>query len=94
MECPKCGGGCLLSEEELVKILEATKAAEDMIRAVIKASYICRACSERFSRLFVDDLAKRKRPEDTRPSYTPIQTSEEAPVQQEGTDPAEGLKFF
>jgi len=81
MECPKCGGGCLLSEEELVKILE--EKARDVIRAVIRATYICRACTERFSRLFIDDLSKRKRPEES--PVTP---------QSQETDPAENLKFF
>jgi Zn-finger nucleic acid-binding protein len=84
MECPKCGGGCLLSEEELVKILEEARQA---IRAVIKATYICRACAEKFSRLFIDDLSKRKRPEENR-QYA---SSPETPQQ---TDPPEGLKFF
>lgn len=81
MECPKCGGGCLLSEEELVKILE--EKARDVIRAVIRATYICRACTERFSRLFIDDLSKRKRPEES-------QVTPQSPE----TDPAENLKFF
>ena len=86
MECPKCGGGCLLSEEELVKILE--ERAREVVRAVVRATYICRACTERFSRLFVDDLSKRQRPPETRPS------AEVQPEPTQQTDPAEGLKFF
>ncbi len=88
MECPKCGGGCLLSEEELVKILE--ERAREAVRAVVKASYVCRACSERFSRLFVDDLARRRRPPERPPSQYAQEQSQEA----ESSDPAEGLKFF
>ncbi|MBL7160534.1 MAG: hypothetical protein ISS93_01645 [Candidatus Aenigmarchaeota archaeon] len=89
MECPKCGGGCLLSEEELIKVLE--ERAREAVKAVVKASYVCRACSERFSRLFVDDLAKRKRPPEARAvQYT---APAESQTEQE-TDPAENLKFF
>jgi len=85
MECPKCGGGCLLSEEELIKILEE-RTAKDVLRAVIKGTYVCRACTEKFSRLFIDDISKRKRPEETRPSLYQAQRQE--------SDPAESLKFF
>lgn len=90
MECPKCGGGCLLSEEELVTLLE--ERSRDIMRAIIKATYVCRACAERFSRLFVDDLAKRNRPPETGPGPY----SNASPVEEKGdkTDPAEGLQFF
>lgn len=91
MECPKCGGGCLLSEEELVKILE--ERVRDAVRAVVKASYVCRACSERFSRLFVDDLAKRNRPPESSPSQY-SSTVQPTVTEQESPEPAEGLKFF
>lgn len=90
MECPKCGGGCLLSEEDLVKLIE--EHARDAIKAVIKGTYTCRACSEKFSRLFIEDLSKRKKPPELR--FAP---SVQAAVQEEKTeasDPAEGLKFF
>ncbi|MBI4021084.1 MAG: hypothetical protein HY369_02485 [Candidatus Aenigmarchaeota archaeon] len=89
MECPKCGGGCLLSEEELIRILEE-KAA---IRAIIKGVYICRACTEKFSRLFVEDLGKRRRPAETAPSQF-TSTPATAPQADPATDPAEGLQFF
>lgn len=89
MECPKCGGGCLLSEEELIKILEGR--AREAIHAVVKGTYICRACTERFSRLFVDDLSLRKRPPEVVPSQY---ANQPAPVQETQSEPAENLKFF
>lgn len=89
MECPKCGGGCLLSEEELVKVLEE-RSAREVLRAIIKATYVCRACSEKFSRLFVDDLGKRKKPPEK--SFAP--SSPPATQEYQPSDPAEGLKFF
>ena len=90
MECPKCGGGCLLSEEELVKLVE--ERAREAVRAVIRATYICRACTEKFSRLFVDDLGKRKRPVEKPPGqYTPAQETQDT---QETSDPVDSLKFF
>ncbi|MBI4181350.1 MAG: hypothetical protein HY520_00070 [Candidatus Aenigmarchaeota archaeon] len=86
MECPKCGGGCLLSEEDLVQLLPDREA----VRAVVKALYVCRACAEKFSRLFVEDLARRKRPQESRASpaaAAPSPAKDEAEI-------AEGLKFF
>jgi len=91
MECPKCGGGCLLSEEELVKIIEGK--ARDAVKAVVRATYICRACAEKFSRLFVDDLSKRQRPPEIRPSQY-SSTPEPVSTTSEGNDPADSLKFF
>ena len=88
MECPKCGGGCLLSEEDLVKVLEE-RPARDVLRAVIKATYVCRACTERFSRLFVDDLTKRQRPAE---AQAPVHTQEQPATEE--AEPAENLKFF
>lgn len=86
MECPKCGGGAFLSEEELVQVLDKM----DPIKVVSKAVYVCRACSERFSRLVCENLeAKRK----TGPDNAPITPASEATASATG-DPAEGLKFF
>lgn len=95
MECPKCGGGCLLSEEELVKILD--ERAERSVRAVIRGTYICRACTDKFTRLFMEDLSKRKKPEESRGQYiyqSPPQQPPAAQQKEEPADPAEGLKFF
>ncbi len=80
MDCPKCGGGAYLLEEELVKILENTEP----IKILLKAVYQCRACSEKFSRLVYDNLEARKKQEST-----------EAP-KHEKTEPVpvEGLRFF
>ncbi|MBU0899106.1 MAG: hypothetical protein KKB03_01080 [Nanoarchaeota archaeon] len=64
MECPKCGGGAFLSEEELVKILEGTEP----LRMIAKAKYQCRACSESFSRLICDTLEGRHKPPE-RPAF-------------------------
>ena len=88
MECPKCGGGCLLSEEELIKVLE--ERAREAVRAVVRATYICRACAEKFSRLFVDDLSKRQRPPESRPASS-LTMSQTPPT---SNDPADSLRFF
>ncbi|MBI4163489.1 MAG: hypothetical protein HY512_01385 [Candidatus Aenigmarchaeota archaeon] len=56
--CPKCGGGTYIAEEELIKILEGRT-----LRAILKILYVCRACSEKFSRLVHEDLEARKRDE-------------------------------
>ncbi|MCD6495915.1 MAG: hypothetical protein J7K54_01455 [Candidatus Aenigmarchaeota archaeon] len=56
MNCPKCQGGAYLSEEDVVTVIEKT----DPIRLLIKQTFVCRACSERFSRIVADDIESRK----------------------------------
>lgn len=85
-ECPKCGGGAFLSEEELVKILENTEP----MKVILKATYQCRACSERFIRLVHDLLDARKKPEEI-PAQPDQVTQTETNSE---TEPAESLKFF
>jgi hypothetical protein len=81
MDCPKCAGGAYLCEEELVKILENT----DPIKIIIKASYQCKACTERFTRIIYDNLNARKKQEETTTS---------TPTTIKQTESVEGLKFF
>ncbi len=98
MECPKCGGGSFLADEDFVKILEGTDPAV----IVIKAIYVCRACGERFSRLFADDIANRKKPRTESHAHAPVQYQQAPnpynyqPKEKETTpdEAAEGLKFF
>lgn len=80
MECPKCAGGVYLCDEELVKILENTEP----MKIIIKATYVCKSCSERFSRLVCENLDARKR--------EGFETSNSATGAV--SEPAEGLKFF
>ena len=86
VECPKCGGGSFLAEEELVKVLENT----DPVKVLIKSIYQCRACSERFSRLVSDSLdARRKQAEAPAPvQYTRQESSYSRP------EPAGGIQFL
>ena len=98
MECPKCGGGTYLIDEELIQVLENT----DPMKIMFKAIFSCRACTERFSRIFYDDLGARKKPPEVRPypyqghqgqgqQYEPVRPAD---AKQEEDDPAEGLRFF
>jgi len=76
MECPKCGGGAFLSEEELVKVLEGYEP----LRIIARAKYQCRACSETFSRLICDTLEGRQKPPE-RPAFAyqqPTQDQQQA----------------
>lgn len=86
MECPKCQGGSYLAEEELVKVLEGSKP----LLAVMKATFVCRSCSERFTRLVTDNLEKRKL--EIRPA--PPQYTYQNQEVKEDEEPASGLKFF
>jgi hypothetical protein len=90
MECPKCGGGAFLSEEELIKILEGTEP----LQILIKNIYQCRACAERFSRLVSDNLSSRKI--DTASGMlTDIQSlTSSATEKRDSTEVVEGIKFF
>lgn len=91
MECPKCSGGSYLVEEDLVKVLESP----DPIKILIKATYQCRACSDRFTRLFYDLLESRRRPDvqyDQQPQYQQSTQYQQQAKQEDAA--AEGLKFF
>jgi hypothetical protein len=57
MNCPKCGGGAFLADEDLVKVMENTQP----LKLLIKQTFTCRACSERFSRIVWDDFESRRR---------------------------------
>lgn len=100
VRCPKCNGGTYISDEEVVKILENT----DPIKVILRITYICRSCGERFTRVVAQDVDARKRkeysqptpglptsPEAVRPgmsSSSPYGTGEEPPKAYEG------LKFL
>jgi hypothetical protein len=85
MECPKCSGGSYLAEEELVKVLENTEP----VKVITKAVFVCRACSERFSRLIVDTLDARKREDVVGTAGTASSGAASASGEQ-----IDGLKFF
>lgn len=87
MECPKCGGGTYLIEEELVQVLEGSRP----LKAVIKATMACRACAEKCSRLFVDTLENRKAPQSAPPDRYAQNTRA---VSEFKDEPQDGLKFF
>ncbi|MCK5023802.1 MAG: hypothetical protein KAS04_06505 [Candidatus Aenigmarchaeota archaeon] len=67
MNCPKCNGGAYVSEEEAIKVLETTTP----LRIILKTTYICRACNERFSRVFSEDVDAKRKPHGTVPGQEP-----------------------
>jgi hypothetical protein len=85
IECPKCQGGAYLLDEELVKVLENTKP----LKIIAKATYQCRSCAEKFSRLVYENLEERKRPPEVR-----MQPAAYLPPRQEPEEAAEGLQFL
>lgn len=93
-ECPKCGGGSFLVDEELVQVLENT----DPVKILIKSIYQCRACSDRFSRLVSDSLdARKKQAEAPAPAGVQAQSSASSGEASRSTaysDIPEGVKFF
>lgn len=89
MECPKCQGGTYLAEEELVKVLDGTRP----LQAIMKATFVCRSCTERFTRLVTDDLEKRKLVIKPVPAQYQYQSDGSA-ASTTTDDVPEGLKFF
>ena len=57
MNCPKCGGGAFLADEDLVKVMDNMQP----MKLLVKQTFTCRACTERFSRIVWDDFESRKR---------------------------------
>jgi len=57
MMCPKCGGGAFLADEDLIRVTENTEP----LKVMIKQTFTCRACGERFSRIVWDDMDARKK---------------------------------
>jgi len=99
MNCPKCNGGAYVSEEEAIKILENTTP----IKVIVKMTYICRSCNERFSRIFSEDVEAKKRPAEwtaaQQPTAPGMPTSEHAVRPGMSTtgqtqEPADRLKFL
>ena len=97
MECPKCGGGAYLAEEELVQVLENTEP----LKILIKAKYQCRACSETFSRIVYDDMNARKKADEQHPMAPyPMQSQQQGYNKpsivrtSDEDEAAESLKFF
>jgi len=61
MNCPKCEGGAYLVDEDLLKVMENVQP----VKLLIKQTFVCRACAERFSRIVWDGLDARKRVEES-----------------------------
>ncbi len=94
MNCPKCNGGAYVSDEEAIKIIETTTP----IKIIMKVTYVCRSCNERFSRIFCEDIEAKKKPQEYQPAPG-MPTSEYAvrpgmPSGGETREPAEKLRFL
>ena len=89
MECPKCGGGAFLSEEELIKILDGTPT-----QILIKNVYQCRACMEKFSRLVSDSMEARRAASGVSDINSMFSATGIQPAQKKETEVVEGIKFF
>lgn len=101
MECPKCAGGAYLAEEDLIQVLENSEP----VKLMIKATYQCRACSERFTRIIYDDINARKKQPDAMGVPSPYNQQQQYSQQSynqptivrttdEEDEAAESLKFF
>lgn len=98
MNCPKCDGGAYVAEEEVMQVVESVVPT----KIILKVTYVCKSCSERFTRVYLEDLeAARKKPKDAKKEWTPapgMPTSEFAagpPVPKTGSkEMKEKLRFL
>ena len=60
MNCPKCDGGAYVSEEEVLNVVESITP----VKVIMKVTYICKSCGERFSRVLFEDVETRKKAEE------------------------------
>jgi len=101
MQCPKCGGGSFLAEEELVKHIDTGEPH----RIIIRATHTCVSCSEKFSRLVWDELGPHRRHGQPQVMYqqqpqqqqapSPYQYPQQTqPSQAKQEEVVDGLKFF
>jgi hypothetical protein len=107
MECPKCGGGAYLSEEDLIQVIDGKETRSPTTKLMLKATYACRACAEKFTRIVYDELNSRKKQEDKIPNpyalSTPVNKYNQEGYEQprstivrttDEEEAAESLKFF
>ncbi len=55
--CPKCNSRAYISDEEVVKVLENT----DPVKIILRITYVCRSCGERFTRVVTENVKARKK---------------------------------
>lgn len=61
MNCPKCDGGAYVSEEEVVNVLENASPP----KVIMKITYICKECSEKFTRVNIEEVDAAAKPRTT-----------------------------
>lgn len=84
MECPKCSGVSYMAEEEFLQVLDT-----EPVKVVTKGVYVCKLCTDRFTRIHVEDIqAKRKSEEKS------VQPSAKDYRQARQDEIAETLRFF
>ena len=90
MECPKCQGASYLSEEEFIQMLDGIEP----VKVVTKGVYVCKSCTDRFTRIHIDEVEGRRKPQAAPASSTgtiPYAPSARRLTEDEA---AESLKFF
>lgn len=95
MNCPKCAGGAFLAEEDLVKVMDNVQP----MKLLIKQTFTCRACSEKFSRIVWDDFESRKKGLEEKPDggveTVSLSGNEQTYSSQPSSAPAEaGIQFL
>jgi hypothetical protein len=71
MNCPKCQGSAYLADEDLVKVTESAAP----VFVIIKQTYVCRSCGDRFSRIVTEEAEGRKKdkPAEAKPATPDVQ---------------------
>jgi hypothetical protein len=92
MNCPKCNGETYASDEEAVKVLENTTP----IKIIIRVTYICRSCGERFTRIVSEDVEARRKEQEPAPGFPTHEYAVRPGMSTTGVtqEPAEKLRFL
>jgi C4-type Zn-finger protein len=60
MKCPSCGGEAYVIDEEFIKAIENTNP----VQIVVKQTFLCKNCSDKFTRIVCEDTSARKKTEE------------------------------
>ena len=94
MFCPKCGGGAYLADEDLLKVVDNTQP----MKVVIKQTFVCRACTDKFSRVASDDMDSRRKASDgtivTTSAMDMFSVTEKEKKAEPEEDTGAGIKFL
>ena len=68
MKCPRCGGESYVLDEEFVHMAEKISPP----KLIIKSTFVCKSCSEKFTRVMAEDIGAKSGESEKSPSINEI----------------------